>query len=114
MSTGPIKMDYLVSIFGEDREFFGELFQTYCDDNTLRMNELRDKMGEKDASSIEHLAHSIKGASGNIGADAMKDFAAELETMGRESELSGASSVIESMASEFEEIKTYIDSYINS
>jgi HPt (histidine-containing phosphotransfer) domain-containing protein len=107
-------MDYLLSVFGDDREFFSDLFRTYYEDNSSRMKQLHSKLEIKDADAVEQLAHSIKGASGNIGAEAMKEFATELETMGRESQLGQAPSVLDSMNSEFEQIKTYIDSYINA
>ena len=114
MSSAPIRLDYLLSVFGDDREFFSDLFKTYYEDNSTRMDELQSKMNTNDAEAIEKIAHSIKGASGNIGADAMKEFAAELEKMGRESQLNEAPSIIESMTNEFEKIRSYIDSYLKS
>jgi len=114
MSSAPIKMDYLLSVFGDDREFFSDLFKTYYDDNSSRMEQLQNKLEINDADAVEQIAHSIRGASGNIGAEAMKEFATELETMGRKSQLGQAPSILESMNSEFEQIKSYIDSYLNA
>jgi HPt (histidine-containing phosphotransfer) domain-containing protein len=107
-------MDYLVSVFGDDRVFFSDLFKTYDEDNSIRIEKLKSLMNTNDAAAIEDLAHSIKGASGNVGAERLRELATDLETMGRERELSQAPSIIELMVSEFEKVKAFINDYQNA
>jgi CheY-like chemotaxis protein/HPt (histidine-containing phosphotransfer) domain-containing protein len=71
-------------------EFLGFLLETAASD----MVRIAKAVEQGDATTLERLAHSLKGGSANLGADRVRDMASRLETIGRGRELSDAQSAL--------------------
>jgi two-component system sensor histidine kinase/response regulator len=65
-------------------DFFTEIAVLYLDDAPLRMAEIREAAARNDAAAVASAAHALKSSSGNVGAEAVRQLCAELETAGGE------------------------------
>ena len=62
-----------------DEELYRMVLDTYLEDIPLQIVKLRETVPSGDAQELRRLAHSIKGASANIGALAVRDLSLEIE-----------------------------------
>lgn len=58
---------------------FDVLIDTYIDDTANKLKQLQTAIAAQDADQVRKLAHSIKGASMNIGLMAFSDVCQQLE-----------------------------------
>ena len=54
------------------------------------------------------MAHSLKGAVGYFGAQMVHALAYQLETMGHQAEFEGASSVLQQLEQELEQLSAFV------
>ena len=62
-------------------------------------------VGEGDLHALERAAHTLKGASANIGASVLAAICAEIETEGRSERLEGAAGLMEQFDAEFSRVR---------
>ena len=76
-----------MTLIGELKELmeddFAELVQTYLADSELRRDQIRQAVANQSAADIRQTAHSLKGASSNLGAPALAALCQTLEEAGR-------------------------------
>lgn len=70
-----------------DVELPGEIVALCLEEATDLLRQVCESVRQRDATRIEHSAHSLKGSVANFGADACRDAAFRLEVMGRNREL---------------------------
>jgi HPt (histidine-containing phosphotransfer) domain-containing protein len=86
----PDAIDELMRMVGDDREFLGELIDTYLDDSPTQLAAMRDAVQSGDAAALVRPAHTLKSNSRNLGATALADLCAGLEADARRGDLTGA------------------------
>jgi len=64
-------------------EFVRELIAIYLQDTPQRLAEIDQALIKNDAVTLVRAAHSIKGSSGNFGANRLAQLAAEIEHQGK-------------------------------
>ena len=69
---------------GDQDEFIREITGIFLEDTPLRLTELDVTLASGDMAKFSRAAHSIKGSSANLGADALKAVAAQLEERARQ------------------------------
>ncbi|HJT17160.1 MAG TPA: PAS domain S-box protein, partial [Thermoanaerobaculia bacterium] len=69
--------------------FMRDITGLFREDAALRIHELRDAAGRKDAETIGRAAHALKSSSGNIGASRMYSLCASIESAARQQNLGG-------------------------
>jgi HPt (histidine-containing phosphotransfer) domain-containing protein len=74
---------------GDDAGLLRELIDMFLTEIRVWMFDLGRAVAAGNAGDIKRLAHTIKGAVGTFGAQPAYDAAMDLETMGREGDLSG-------------------------
>src|ERR1019366_3025074 len=67
-----------------------EVITQYFDQSMLHRDALSDAITANDAPAVERAAHSLRGASANVGASTLAQICGELETLGRAGALTGA------------------------
>jgi response regulator RpfG family c-di-GMP phosphodiesterase len=67
-----------------DEALVDEIVPVFLKDNTERMNLLTEAVKKTDTREVKFFAHSIKGASGIIGAAKISELAKQLETAARD------------------------------
>ncbi|MBF0384848.1 MAG: Hpt domain-containing protein [Candidatus Omnitrophica bacterium] len=70
-----------------DRELLLELFDIYIEDYGVKRKKLEEAIRDENFEEVRNIAHSLKGASGNISAKAMRDLFFQAEEMGRNAKL---------------------------
>jgi len=71
-----------------------QLFEIYRSNAPELIEKLSSSIEDENFGSIRDSAHSLKSASGNIGARRMFELCAKLEEMGRDEEIAGASKLL--------------------
>jgi PAS domain S-box-containing protein len=103
----PIDLPTALCTVGGDQDLLVELVETFQQDYPLHLISLREACSQNKASQLERSAHSLKGAVAVLGATTAYTLAAELETMGRDTRLDGATALIEELESELTRIVAF-------
>ncbi|MGY4522957.1 response regulator [Thermostichus sp. MS-CIW-30] len=78
----PIDSAYLDQVSGGDRGFQRELLQVFIQDCETQLPQLRQAIAGCNAEGMRRVAHRLKGASSNVGANAFCQVVRELEHLG--------------------------------
>ena len=70
-------------------EEFPALINTYIQDSGVRLDDLRQAFARGDADAVRKSAHSLKGASANLGLVHLSELCLVLEEAAREGALAG-------------------------
>ena len=90
-----------------DKEFLEDILQEFVKGMPEQIEALETAVSGGDGESIAQQAHTMKGASANLGADEMAAIALKLEQMGKESDLKGARRAIDELGKELQRIKDF-------
>ena len=71
----------LLSRLMDDRQLARDLVQVFLGDIPRQMQALTDALGAGDEPTSRRLAHSMKGAAGNVEAHALRDATADVEAL---------------------------------
>jgi CheY-like chemotaxis protein len=77
-----------------DEELLQDICRIFLEESPKLMTQLQQAVAQEDAEGVLRAAHSIKGESGYLGAADVSQMAKQLETMGRDRELSQAPAVL--------------------
>ena len=108
------KLDDLVETIGGDREFLGELLQTYFDDAPKLLAAMHAALDTGDADEFRRAAHSLKSNSISFGAMQLSRLCKELEDMGKAGTLDGAGGRISSAEEEYARVRAALESAITT
>ena len=78
------QIEFLVSLDDGQGEMLAEIVREYLVSSEECSTELVRLLGEGDREAIERTAHTLKGASANVGASGLADVCAGLEMGARE------------------------------
>jgi len=92
---------------GGDYELYQELMDLFFEQSEQQIKALDEAIKNKQALSIRDLAHSIKGAAGNLGVNQVQQTATVLEQIGSESELDRAEETYSTLKLEIDRVKDY-------
>lgn len=73
-----------------DSEFLRELIAIYLADTPKQLTQLAEALARQDAIQVIQAAHSIKGSSGNFGAEQFARLAQEMENHAKANNLAAA------------------------
>ena len=109
MSTGsaPFEFDWqqLKQLAGEDAAFENELLQMFLQDARSSLEKLEKAIATRRIQAVEDTAHSLRGASANVGALALAATARRLEELARSGQLDEAKALLQVMNSHCERIQ---------
>ena len=109
-SEGPIDLDEALPRFDDDQAFFLQMLGEVIEHLPERVRELRTACQAQDAASLHRQAHNLKGLAANFGAGRLTDCARELETGGREGDLSAAEGLIARIETEIPALQDFYQS----
>jgi HPt (histidine-containing phosphotransfer) domain-containing protein len=75
---------------GGDVELLKEVVELFLDDYPSTLERIKSAVAGRDATALEHHAHSLKGSVSTFGANRAFEAAFSLEKQGRSGDLSGA------------------------
>jgi CheY-like chemotaxis protein len=85
-ASPPVDWEQFVLLTDGDGEFTQQLVQLFIDSGDAALAQIRDALDRKDWKAVGRAAHSFKGSSANIHAQAVSDAAARLEQAARAGE----------------------------
>ncbi|HLC03782.1 MAG TPA: Hpt domain-containing protein [Anaerolineales bacterium] len=94
-----------------DKEFVGELIDTFLEDAPSLLDSLMTTLAAQDAEGFRRAAHSLKSNGASLGAMSFSASAKELEMIGKAGDLSGAEAMVESLRAEFEQVTQALKDY---
>lgn len=89
--------------------FLAELIDLFLKEADAHMEKLRASAAARDAQVFERSAHTLKGSSGNLGAQAMSRMCAELQVAGRAADWSRAGAVLPGLEEEFRAVRIELE-----
>jgi HPt (histidine-containing phosphotransfer) domain-containing protein len=92
---------------GED--FIDELLQAYFEETPQLLVNLQQALTRQDSEAFRLAAHSIKSTSNSFGALQFGELARELEMMGREGNIMGASEKVEALVTGYENVRLALE-----
>lgn len=98
----------LLERLGGDEALFEELLDIFLEDVAVRLKKLKDALEASDSMSAAREAHTILGASANIGAHRVRDVALGLEKSAKEGDLERAVPLGRKLGEEFERFKSVL------
>ena len=112
--TDPLDRNVLASLreLG-DQELLSELAELFLEDVPPKLQALREAIGGGDATSVESVAHALKGSSGNMGALRMSTISTDLQDAGRSGELERALVLVERLEAEFGRVRSALEAEMN-
>lgn len=109
--TPAIDVSWLRNTFDDDA-VLAELYTMYADDTAKRMVELRDALGANDTQRCSRVSHTIKGSSGNVGANAIRELAGRLEKHDWAADPAGGPALAVQIEAEFTRAQAWIQEFL--
>jgi HPt (histidine-containing phosphotransfer) domain-containing protein len=92
-----------------DADLLSELSTMFLDDASSSLAALREAVEEGDVLTVERVAHTLKGAAGNMGAPGMAAICAELQDLGASGDLRGAAELLGRLEKEFGRVRPALE-----
>jgi len=84
----------LLETLGGDRELFQEIVELFLRHYPTELQRLATAVAEQDAPTARAAAHTLKGELAQLGLEEAREFAYQLEQMGRAGQLDGAAGAL--------------------
>ena len=92
-----------------DNELLLELLDIYIEDFQLKRPLMADAVSNKDSEELRSLAHSLKGASGNISAKILQGIFTSIEENSKQNNIEGMEETFKELDKQFADLLTRID-----
>ena len=96
--------DLLSRLLG-DNNLANKVITIFLEHTPNQILELKNALRDADLTVIEHLSHSIKGASANIGAGRLQAVAFDIETRARSGDSSNMTTRLDDLEKELDQLK---------
>ncbi len=94
----------MMARFAEDEDVATTVIRAFIDDVPKQVEALRISVADDDSSNATRLAHSLKGASANVGGERLHAAAAKLEASLKNGDLAAASHMVQSIEHHVQEL----------
>ena len=99
-----IDMKRAMEAVAGDKDLLNELLSMFYEDSRLKLKEIERAIKDRDYEKVRELAHTIKGASSNIGLTEIYEICLELENMAKKKDLSGADNLYSKLKENIEAV----------
>lgn len=106
-----LDMNQLRNITLEDEDLMKEIVQALVDDASTQIRLLSDAFQRADAIECARLAHSARGACGNVGAVSLATIFSSVERQAKAGNLSRCAPEIQRLPQELELLRTQVASF---
>ena len=106
------QVELLRSLDEGDGEVLAELVSEYTEQSARQRDALVHAIEVGDPAAVESLAHSLRGASANVGATRLARICGELEARGRDRDTAGARELCETFDLELRVVRGALDSLV--
>ncbi len=108
MSEEAIDVKEVLERVQDDKALLLELLDIFEDDYEEKRKAIDQLVINKNLEQLKSIAHSMKGASGNISAKKLHTVFAKLEQMAKESNLTNITQLLADLDKQYSEVKTYM------
>lgn len=99
-----MEIETLAKNVGLEVEDFHEIFEIYLETTTSDLKELKTALQNGDAEKVNERAHSIRGASGNLGLNELCHLAKEIEGLAKEASLGEVEDLVRNFSEKYEDL----------
>ncbi len=110
----PADISRLQQLADGDKAIIERLINLFLDDASQHSKYLREAVEQRDAKRVESEAHRIKGGASQVGAEALRGLAAELEGLGRNAQLDTANEILKAFEDEYGRVSGFLRGEIGS
>ncbi len=89
----------------DEGEVLTELIMLFLNTMPPQLTALRQACGEGDGRTVERIAHTLVGSTGNLGLWRMHEWCKQLETLGKANDPQSAHPLVNRLAEQFEELR---------
>jgi PAS domain S-box-containing protein len=97
---------------GNDGDLLRELAQVFLEEYPGWLEELAGAVEANQAAVVRRLAHTVKGAAGQLGAERAREAAQRLERLGQEGRLADAAGSLAELCREIEHLKPVLSEFV--
>ncbi len=109
----PVDLTNLEEIVLGKPDVMREILDIYLEDTGERFSLLEVAVKDEDIETLISEAHSLKGASGNIGAKKLYLIASEVENFAREGNFAAAKEKYEELPAEYSSVRKFLENYLS-
>jgi signal transduction histidine kinase/DNA-binding response OmpR family regulator len=104
--------DALMERLMDNTELLETVIKGFLEDMPRQMNALTNHINQKNTKDAGNQGHQIKGASANVGADALRKIASEIEIAGKAGDLVGLIELTPQLEDAFEQLKKTMENIV--
>jgi CheY-like chemotaxis protein/HPt (histidine-containing phosphotransfer) domain-containing protein len=93
---------------GGDESLFRKLLSMFFNDAPIQIERIQQHLKDEDLAGMRLRAHSLNGATANLGANALQKAASEIEAAAKNGDLDRARELVPNLQKEFERLKCSI------
>ena len=101
-------LDRLLEMTG-DPSFVTELIESYLNNSPQLLSDLRHTFEQQDAAGFRMAAHTLKSSSADFGAMTLSGYCKELEIMGKNAALEGATELVSQAEAEYGRVRPALE-----
>ena len=113
MSEDILDLNEFLERVQNDQDLLLELLDIFVADFQEKRVLLAEAIEKKDYEQIRGIAHSLKGASGNISAKVVRQTFIKLEDMGKRGDMTGAAELLSALDQQFKDFLVRISTVKN-
>ncbi|MEK7989458.1 MAG: response regulator [Thiotrichaceae bacterium] len=98
---------------GDDPELFEDLLKSYQEESDKLVVDLNNAIQNIDPNAVLQAAHSLKSSSGNLGLMTLADLCTQLETKGRNEDLTGSDVLYQQVSQHYQQTVDAIQYILN-
>lgn len=106
----PLDLAYLHALSDDDLEFEQELIQIFQQTVLEQLTSVHNGLQSRDFDRVAAIAHQLKGASGNMGAQPIQRLAVQLETAAHQQDMSGIEATLGNLNQALQQFTSYVES----
>lgn len=93
---------------GGDKEFLGEMLAEFLSFSKTQIRNIVQAIDDQNLEVLTREAHSIKGASANLGAESITQTALELELCGKNRQLDNTRDLLDKLNAQLRELDEFM------
>lgn len=97
-----LDVDEFMERVQDDKDLLVELLDIFAEDFSLKRAVIDEAVSLEDFELIKSVAHSLKGASGNISAKSLREYIIKIEEMGKLKDVTQAPEILAGLDKAYE------------
>ncbi len=99
----------MLARFMDDRDLANAILPAFLEEIPAHISRLGEYVRQGDAPGVERMAHTIKGAAGNVSASLLRQVSFEMEQAGRNGEVDRVAGLIPALEEQFARFKSALE-----